>query len=112
MIEETILNYLNYHLSAPVYINAPKNKPEEYFLLEKTGGSLPNKINKATIVLQAYGKSYYRASELINEANTAMLEGLVTLDSISEVEINSSYNFTDTTRKEPRYQSVYVVTHY
>ena len=112
MIEDTIKNYLDYHLSAPVYISTPKDKPEEYFVLEKTGGGIDNKIRQATITVQAYAKTYYKASLLIDQANAAMLDGLITLDQISDVEMNGSYDYTDTTTKKPRYQSIFVVTHY
>lgn len=112
MIEDVVLNYLKYHLSAPVYISTPEDKPQEYFVLEKTGGGLTNKIKQATITVQAYAGSYYRASQLIDEANAAMLDGLINLDEISEVVLNGSYDYTDTTTKRPRYQSVFVVTHY
>ena len=112
MIEDLVLNYLTYHLSAPVYTSTPQDKPEEYFVLEKTGGNLENKIDQATITVQAYAGSKYRASQLINNANAAMIDGLITLDEISNVYLNGSYDYTDTTTKRPRYQSVFVITHY
>lgn len=112
MIEDTIRNYLEYHLSAPVYISTPKDKPEEYFVLEKTGGGIDEKIRQATITVQAYAKTFYKASSMIEEANAAMMDGLISLDQISRVYLNGSYNFTDTTTKKPRYQSVFVITHY
>lgn len=114
MIEETVFNYLNYHLSAPVYISKPKNTGtvKEFFLLEKTGTGLNNKISQATFALQSYASSKYRAAALMEEAKAAMLDGLITLDVISNVELNGGGDFTDTTKKEPRYQSVFVVTHY
>ena len=112
MIEELVKNYLTYHLSAPVYISTPKDKPEEYFVIEKTGGGIDNKIKQATITVQAYAKTYYKASILIDEANAAMLDGLITLDEVSDVYLNGSYDYTDTETKRPRYQSVFVITHY
>lgn len=112
MIEDTIKNYLDYNLSAPVYISTPKDKPKEYFVMEKTGGGENNKIRQATITVQAYAESFYKAAAMIEEANAAMMDGLITLDVISEVVLNGSYDYTDTTIKKPRYQSVFVVTHY
>lgn len=112
MIEDTIKNYLDYHLSAPVYISVPKDKPDEYFVMEKTGGGISEKIRQANITVQSYAKTMYKAASLIEEANAAMLDGLISLDQISDVQMNGSYNYTDTTTKKPRYQSVFVVTHY
>ena len=40
------------------------------------------------------------------------MDGLVTLNEIVSVELNSDYNYTDTTTKEYRYQGVYNITHY
>ena len=112
MIEDTIKNYLDYHLSAPVYTSVPKDKPDEYFVMDKTGGGIDNKIRQANITVQSYARSKYKAAALIEEANAAMMDGLITLDEVSDVQMNGSYDYTDTTIKKPRYQSVFVVTHY
>lgn len=113
MIEETLINFLNYHLSAPVYTDKPKEDiPDEYFVFEKTGGSFEDHIHKSTIALQSYAKSRYRASKLIDEANAAMIYELIKLDDISGVEMSGTGSFTDTTTKQHRYQSVFVITHY
>lgn len=113
MIEETLINFLNFHMSAPAFTDKPKeNIPDEYYVFEKTGGSFENHINVSNIALQAYAKSRLRASELIDDVNAAMLYEFIKLDQISDVEMNSTGSFTDTTTKEYRYQSVFVITHY
>ncbi len=112
MIEETVLNYLKYHLSVPVYKNEPSKKDDEYVVIEKTGGSITNHVKQSTIVIQSYGISSYRASVLMEEVIAAMTDGLITLDEISEVVVNGSSSFTDTTTKKPRYQTVFIITHY
>lgn len=112
MIEETVFNYLKYHLSVPVYTNEPEKKDPEYVVLEKTGGNITNKITESTIAIQCYGKTKYRACALMEEVITTMTDGLITLDDISEVVVNGSSDFTDTTTKRPRYQSIFIITHY
>lgn len=113
MIEELMINFLNYHLSAPVYTDKPKKDiPEEYYLMEKTGGSPREHINRSTIVLQSYAGSRLRASEMIDDANAAVLNEMIKLDEVSDTELNGSGSFTDTTTKQYRYQSVFVITHY
>lgn len=113
MIEETLINFLNYHMSAPAFTDKPKKDiPDEYFVFEKTGGSFKDHINVSNIALQAYAKTRYKASKLIDDANAAMLYELIKRDEISDVEMNSTGSFTDTTTKEYRYQSVFVITHY
>ena len=47
MIETVLLNYLNTaELSATVYMEQPKVKPEAFFVLEKTGGTQTNHRGK------------------------------------------------------------------
>lgn len=113
MIEETLINFLNYHMSAPAYTDKPKKDiPDEYYVFEKTGGSFEDHIHKSTIALQSYAQSRYRAAQLIEDANAAMIYELIKLDDISGVEMSGSGSFTDTTTKQHRYQSVFVITHY
>lgn len=113
MIEEIIRNYLNDdHLSAPVYMEIPKQAPPEYYVMEKTGGSENSRINSSTFALQSYAQSMARAAELGYEAADVMRDGLITLDQISKVSVQGPYDFTDTTKKYYRYQSVCTVTHY
>lgn len=113
MIEDILINFLNYHMSAPAYTDKPKKDiPEEYFVLEKTGGDLSDHIGESTIALQAYAPSRYKAAKLIEDANAAILYKLIELDDISGVELNGTGSFTDTTTKGYRYQSVFVITHY
>ena len=113
LIEEIIRNYLNDdHLSAPVYLEIPKSAPPEFYVMEKTGGSENNQIDSSTFALQAYAQTMYRAAELANQAAVVMKEGLITLDQITKVSVQGPYNFTDTTKKNYRYQSVCTVTHY
>lgn len=112
MIEEYLRNFLADALSAPVYISAPKEHPKEYFVIEKTGMSRNEFIWDSVIAIQAYGESFYNAASMIEDVNTQMLDELIKEDRVSNVILNGSSNFTDTTKKQPRYQSVFVVTHY
>lgn len=112
MIETVLLDYLNScNLSATVYMEQPRVKPAAFFLLEKTGGNLTNHINESTFIIQSYGKTLADAANMNEEVKAAMLEA-ITLNDISRVEINSDYNYTDSTTKDYRYQAVFVVTHY
>ena len=113
MIEEILINFLNYHMSAPAFTDKPKESiPDEYYVFEKTGGDTSEHINTSTIAMQAYAPSRYKASKLIEDVNAAMLYELIKLDEIADVKISGSGSFTDTTTKEYRYQTVFVITHY
>ena len=111
MIEKTILDYLGEHLSVPVYMEEPIDKPASYVLIERTGSSESDLIESTTLALQSYGASLYDAAAL-NMAVKARIKQAVELPSISAVYINSDYNFTDTETKRYRYQCVAVVTHF
>lgn len=106
MIEKIVLDYLNNTLKVSAFMEKPAKPPEEYVLLEKTGGSSENYINSATIALQSYAQTLYSAAELNEEVKVAM-DNIIVLNEVMSSELNSDYNFTDTTKKEYRYQAVY-----
>lgn len=112
MIETVLLNYLNSEeLSATVYMEQPKVKPEAFFVIEKTGGSQTNHINESNFIVQSNAPSLAQAAQMNEEIKAAMLNA-ITLDDISRVELNSNYNYTDSATKQYRYQAVFVITHY
>lgn len=106
MVELIVLNYLKTALTVPVHMEKPEKPPEQFVLIEKTGGSKSNYIKSAAIVLQSYAESLYAAADLNEQVKRAM-DNIVVLDSVSRSELNTDYNYTDTTKKEYRYQAVY-----
>ena len=67
------------------------------------------------LTIQSYENSMQKAAELNEEVKHWMLdgmEGLITLNEVAQVQLNSDYNYTDTTTKEYRYQAVYDIIHY
>lgn len=110
MIEKIVLDYLNETISVPAYPEKPEQALERYVLIEKTGSSKENYINKATLALQSYAESLFLASELNEEVKEAM-DKIVILDSIGSSELNTDYNFTDTSKKKYRYQAIYDLTY-
>ena len=111
MIEKILLDYLNNNVSATVFMEQPKVKPEAFFVLEKTGGSQTNHIKEANFIVQSNAPSLALAARMNEEIKAAMFNA-ITLDEISRIELNGDYNYTDPTTKQYRYQAVFVVTHY
>ena len=123
-IEELLITYLINRTSAGtnVYCERPENPPYEYIVLEKTGSDTENRITTSTIAIQSIsnsleGGSMLQAITLNDEVKDALLGvdedyGLIELDEIVRVELNSDYNFTDTETKEYRYQAIFNITHY
>lgn len=124
MIEQILITYLLNRTSAgtDVYCERPETPPYEYIIIEKTGSDTVNKITTSTIAIQSIsnsleGGSMLQAITLNDEVKDALLGadedyGLVELDDIVSVELNSDYNFTDTETKEYRYQAIFNITHY
>lgn len=110
MIEKIVLDYLNESLSVPVHMEEPKEQSGEYVLIEKTGSSRTNHINSATLAIQSYADSMYHAATLNEKVKEAM-DNIITLNTIGKSELNSDYNFTDTTKKKYRYQAIYDLTY-
>lgn len=111
MIEELVCNFLNEEMGLPAFWEKPEDQPEEFLIVEKTGGKKTDHIKDATIAIQSYAGSMYRAAE-INDAVIHAMDHLVEYDGVSRVQLNSDYNFTDTTTKQYRYQAVFDITHY
>lgn len=109
MIEKIILDYLSKNLSAPVSMEVQQGQTD-FVVIEKTGNSADNHIYSATIAVQSYGRTMYEAAEL-NEKVKAAMERLIELDSVSKCELNTDYNFTDTDKKQYRYQAVFDVVY-
>lgn len=111
MIELLVLNYLK-DGGINAFMEMPKNTPSfPFVIIEKTGSSKYNLIETSTLAIQSYGETLYDAAMLNEQIKTAM-EGAVEVDDITQVSLNSDYNFTDTETKRYRYQAVFEITHY
>ena len=112
MIEQRLLEYLNSSLSpVPCYMEMPEDPTGQFVIIDKTGSSVTNRITKANFAIQSYADTLYEAAEL-NERVKEAMDSMLELDTISKVELNSDYNFTDTDLKAYRYQAVFVLTYY
>lgn len=73
-------------------------------------------ITTSTIAIQSVVDSLQGGSMLdamdLNEDVKEAMDGIITLDEIVRVDLNSDYNYTDDSTKEYRYQAVYQITHY
>ena len=106
VIEYVLLNFLLSNLQVPCYMEEPKDPDEQYVLIEKTGSSVDNHINKATFAIQSYGATMEQAIDLNEEVKTVMDE-FWKHHTVYRCHLNSDYNFTDTDTQRYRYQAVY-----
>lgn len=108
MVELTIYDYLKDALDVPVYMMRPEDVPDEYVILEKTGSSVTDHIQSAVFAVQSYAPTLYAAA-VLNEAVKTAMDDALNLTDISKVTLNSDYNFTDPSAKQPRYQALFEV---
>lgn len=110
MIETLLIDYLSEHLEVFVGMEAPE-QTTDYVLIDKTGSSRNNHIITSSFAIQSYGATLYDAM-LLNSEVTEVMEGLIELNQITRVELETDYNFTNTATKQYRWQAVYDITHY
>lgn len=111
MIELIVKNYLSTKLEIPIVFEHQKNLPKKFVLIQKTGGSRENFLNSSTVAIQSYAESMFEAAKL-NEKIKNLMYGLITVDEVSSVDLNSDYNFTDTETKQYRYQAIFDIHYY
>lgn len=105
MIEKKILDYLTDALTCSVAMERD-GQTAPFVLIEKTGSSFTNYINRATLAFQSHAGTLYDAADL-NETVKSAVFSLVEHDDIYSVKLVNDYNFTDTTKKEYRYQAIF-----
>lgn len=116
MIEKTIMDFLKQQniegIGENVFLEVPKKVPEQYVLIQKTGGNIVDHIKHATLAIRSISsRSKYNAAE-INEAVIDNLLYKLENTGISSCQLNSSYDFPDLSTKKYRYQSVFNFTYY
>lgn len=109
MIEQIIFNYLKEKLD--VNVSFEYKNEDECVIIGKSRSGRNNHVNSATLFLQSYSTSRYKAS-LLNEKVKEAMDNLVELDIISYSKLNTDYDYTDTSIKKYRYQAVYDVGYF
>ncbi len=111
MIEVIILNHFLKKSETPTYMEEPKNPPEKYRLIEKTGGGQNDRLFSSTLAIQSYAPTMAEAADINEETKAIMLEAEA-LPELGRIRLNSDYNYTDTDTMRYRYQAVYDIVHY
>ena len=96
----------------PFPVTCPcRRSPPAIFVSSKRPVTARTKAFTATLAVQSYGSSDFSAARLSHFVVQAMLDA-DTLPEIVSCDLVTEYNFPDTTRKRPRYQAVFSITHY
>ena len=112
MIELIVLNYLKTKLpDVTITTEIRQGMPDSFVFIEKTGSSTRDLLKTSRFAVQSYGASLYDAM-LLNDRVKEALFDIVSEPEVTDSELNSDYNYTDTQTKQPRYQAVFEITHY
>lgn len=111
MIEDTVIEYLNNN-AVVACAEKPISPPVKYVVVEKTGSNDEDILKRATLAIQSHADSLYNAAELNEHIKLLMNDMPAHIDSVSEVSTNSDYNFTDTSKKQYRYQAIFNITYF
>lgn len=111
-IETKLIKYLSKALDTEdVYLEVPETGIKKFIVIDRTGSSTADMIYTAQIAIQSYDSTRLKASELNEEVKAAM-DDFMYEDGVSDCRLMTDYNFTNTARKQHRYQAVYSITHY
>lgn len=105
-IEAFVISKLNEALTVPVSSDVPNPTPETFVTVEKVGGHVTDCVQRASLAIQSWAGSTAAAAELNEEVKAAM-DGLLEYDEIGGVELDSDYNYPDTSTRHARYQALY-----
>lgn len=108
MVEIIVMEHLREALALPAYGEVPAEKPERFLVVEKTGGSERDLVERAMIAIQSYAPTLAEAAALNADAIGAM-RALPGTRGVSAARRNADYNFTDPASKDYRYQAVYEI---
>lgn len=111
MIEKIVLDYLNNALEYPTYTQEQNNGEKYFYLIQKVGSSVDNKIDTSMVAIQSYAPSRFEAAEM-NYAMIEAMNDIIQMDEIGKCKKNSDYDYTDTSKKRYRYQALFEIVHY
>lgn len=110
MIERIIQDYLTEN-GFPTYLSVPEHPSGNFCVVQKTGSGYEDELDSAVLAVQSYGGSQYEAA-LMNRRVVKTMRNAASLDAIAACDLNTDYDFPDTTRKLPRYQAIFQITYY
>ena len=115
-IEELTIAYLTAAnlpgIGGHVYAETPVDPPNEYVLIQRTGGGSADYIRQHTIITETISRTdKLTAATLHEEVVEAMLRMADTAD-VYRCRLNSDYDATRADRKEYKYQALWEITVY
>lgn len=111
IIEEILIRYLAEKLN-PIEVSGlvPENPPENFVTVEKTGRTQKNTINRTVLAVQSYAPSLSKAAALSEQVIGAVIK-MPLYENVGRVELINEHNFTDTRKKQFRYQAIFAINY-
>ena len=106
-LEALVIAWLNDLVpGSPASSDTPKNLPEQFILVERTGGAREAMLgDNAEILIEVYDKeSRYDCSEIANFIGDHIQQLCVENENITHASINSIISLDDTQKQYHRYQ--------
>lgn len=100
-----VADYLNASdIGAAAYLAVPSSRPDEFLVVEQTGGGRPDRVRLLPSVdVDCWAKTRARASELSDEVAAAALAMADELPNVFRATVTTQYNNPDPDSGQPRY---------
>lgn len=108
-IVRTLREYLNAHLDCEAYAEVPRERPERFVTIERTGGGADEAgyIDRPNVAVQSWAPSNQQAYELAAQVDAILLAMPYQVANLARCERNTLYNFPDPDSRTSRYQGLY-----
>ena len=100
-----VSDYLNASgVGAAAYLAVPSKRPDEFMVVEQTGGSRPDRVRSfPSVDVDCWAQTRARASELSDEVAAAALSMADALPNVFRATVTTQYNNPDPDSGQPRY---------
>ena len=107
-VEEAVRNWL-VDLGYSAYVRVPKDRPQRFVTVERTGGGVVDMVDMPMIAVQTWAQTQAEAEEDAAAIRMVALVGNLP-EGVHSMRVNSGpYKFYDEDSMQPRYQIVFDV---
>ena len=107
-IEEAVRNWL-VGMGYDAYVRVPKNRPQRFVTVERTGGGVENMVDYPLVAVQTWAQTQAEAEEDASAIRMVALVGNLP-QGVHSMRVNSGpYKFYDEESMMPRYQVLFNV---
>lgn len=108
-IEEALLDWLT-DMGYAAFVRVPKNRPDRFVTVERTGGNVADMVDHPTVAIQTWATTQAVAEEDACAIRMVALMGQLP-EGVHSMRVNSGpYKFYDEDSDMPRYQTLFDVT--